>query len=113
MRTLASISESNCWPFKSSSRRRPLKLSIPAFGQGRQVDEHRARAVEAATVGHGIGDELGLVVGANVGRGAALGRQTLETATTPSASMDSSTSVARASRVYSSITFKSVIDLAV
>ncbi len=47
------------------------------------VDEDRVGAVEPAPVGDGVGDELGPVVEADVGRGAPLGRQALEAGDDP------------------------------
>ena len=73
VRTWASSRESKSWPFRCSSRIRPLKDLDPGVLPWRaRIDEDRLGAVEAAPVGDGVGDELGAVVEAHVGRGAAL-----------------------------------------
>ncbi len=75
---------------------------------GTGVDEHGGDIVEATPVGHGGGDELGPVVEADEGRSTAPRTRRSRVATTVSASMERSTTMAGRSRVYSSTMLSSL-----
>ena len=110
MRTFASSSVSKCQPLSNSSRSRPLKDSTHAFCQGDPgsmnidlVPENRHQSAIAPAMNSGP-----LSKRTNLGTPRWVPKQS-SVATTRSASMERSTTMARASRVYSSTMLSSLM----
>ena len=76
-RTWASSRESKRWPLRYSSGTTVERFDPAVLPGAARIDEDGIGPVEAAPVGHGVGDELGPAVEGDVGGGAAFSDQAL------------------------------------